>query len=124
MDYGRVRLLARTGLLRPALKARYAPVVGSVWITYRRSLPLWARYTLTTQLACWDQRWFYMEQTFTGSEGLIAVGWVKGALLNRGAIVPPQQIIDLIHPGLISPPLPESMTTLNTLTRDKLQNAG
>jgi acyl-CoA thioesterase FadM len=123
MDYGRLRLLARAGLLKPVLKARYAPVVGSVWITYRRSLPLWARYKLTTSLASWDDRWFYMEQTFTGREGLVAVGWVKGALLHRGSIVPPQKIIDLAHPNLTSPPLSEAITTLNTLTRDKLQNA-
>ena len=41
MDYGRIHLLARAGLLTPILKARWAPVVGAVWITYRRSLPLW-----------------------------------------------------------------------------------
>jgi hypothetical protein len=64
-----------------------------------------------------------MEQTFTSSEGLIAVGWVKGALLNKSATVPPQQIIDLVHPGIESPPIPESIQTLNTLTRDKLQSA-
>jgi acyl-CoA thioesterase FadM len=124
MDYGRVRLLARTGLLKPVLKAHFAPVVGSVWITYRRSLPLWARYRLATRLACWDDRWFYMEQTFTSSEGLVAVGWVKAALLDHSAIVPPQQIMDMVWPGLLSPPVPEAIQTLNTLTREKLQNAG
>jgi acyl-CoA thioesterase FadM len=124
MDYGRIRLLARTGLLRPVLKARYAPVVGSVWITYRRSLPLWARFQLSTRVACWDERWFYMEQTFTGDEGLAAAGWVKGALLDKSGIVPPQQIVDLAHGGVQSPPLPEAIQTLNSLTRDKLQGTG
>ena len=123
MDYGRVRLLARAGLLMPLIKARYSPVVGSAWITYRRSLPLWAHYTLVTRMDSWDDRWFYFEQTFTGSEGLVAIGWVKGALLDRGSILPPQSIMDRLHPGLQSPPLPEAMTTLNTLTRDKLQSA-
>ena len=46
MDYGRVRLLAGTGLLTPSLKARWAPVVGAVWMTYRRSLELWAGINL------------------------------------------------------------------------------
>jgi acyl-CoA thioesterase FadM len=123
MDYGRVRLLARAGILKPALKARYAPVVGAVWITYRRSLPLWARYQLSSRLVCWDERWFYMEQTFTGKDGLVAIGWVKGALLNKTVTVPPQQIMELVHPGLESPPMPESIATLNALTREKLQSA-
>jgi len=123
MDYGRVRLLARTGLLIPLIRRRYTPVVGSAWMTYRRSLPLWARYTLATRLDSWDDRWFYFEQTFTSREGLIAIGWVKGALLDRGSILAPQQIMDIIHPGLASPPLRESMAILNELTRNKLQNA-
>ena len=131
MDYGRVRLLARAGLLSPILQARWAPVVGAVWITYRRSLPLWARYRLATRLVCWDERWFYMEQTFTGKEGLVAVGWVKGALLELrsgpdspgSSIVPPQQILDRVRPGMVSPPLPEAIQTLNDLTREKLQSA-
>jgi acyl-CoA thioesterase FadM len=123
MDYGRIHLLARTGLLSPILKARWAPVVGAVWITYRRSLPLWARYQLATRLVCWDERWFYMEQTFTGADGLAAVGWVKGALIDKRGIVAPQKIMDLVESGIVSPPLPEAIQILNGLTREKLQSA-
>ena len=124
MDYGRIHLLARGGVLKPALKARWAPVVGAVWITYRRSLPLWARYQLATRLVCWDERWFYMEQIFSSREGLVAAGWVKGALLKNSAIVPPQQIMEMAHPGIQTPPIPEALLTFNALTRDKLQNNG
>ena len=137
MDYGRVRLLARAGLLKPILQARWAPVVGAVWITYRRSLPLWARYRLATRLVCWDDRWFYMEQTFLGDKGFVAVGWVKGALRgvvgdknspaagagSGSSLVEPQYILDLVRPGMVSPPLPEAIQVLNGLTREKLQNA-
>jgi acyl-CoA thioesterase FadM len=121
MDYGRVHLLARGGLLKHILKARWVPVVGAVWITYRRSLPLWAKFRLGTRLVGWDNRWFYMEQTFTGDEGLVAVGWVKGALRGKEGAVPPQTVLDLIRPGIVSPELPEGIEVLNELTREKLQ---
>jgi acyl-CoA thioesterase FadM len=124
MDYARVRLLARGGVLKPILKARWAPVVGAVWITYRRSLPLWATYTLTTRLVGWDNRWFYMEQTFTAKEGLIAVGWVKGALIDTKGTIRPQQVMEMVQAGIVSPELPEAIQTLNELTREKLQAAG
>jgi len=120
MDYGRMHLLARAGLLRPILKAGWVPLVGAVWITYRRSLPLFARFELATRLVCWDERWFYIEQTFTGDEGLVAVGWVKGALREASGVVAPQRVIDLTHPGMVSPPLPEAIVTLNELTKEKL----
>jgi acyl-CoA thioesterase FadM len=123
MDYGRIHMLACVGLLQPALKARWVPVVGAVWMTYRRSLPLWARYQLATRLVCWDDRWFYFEQTFTGKAGLAAVGWVKGALLDKTGTIAPQQIMEIVAPGIVSPPLTESIQTLNDLTREKLQSA-
>ena len=116
-------MLARGGLLRPILKERWAPVVGAVWITYRRSLALGARYELATRLVGWDERWFYMEQVFTGDDGLAAVGWVKGALRDHAGVVAPQRVLDLVQPGIVSPELPEAIATLNELTREKLQGA-
>jgi len=123
MDYGRMRLLARGGLLQPVMKAGWVPVVGAVWMTYRRSLSLWAKYRLETRLTGWDRRWFYMEQTFMGEDGLVAVGWVKGALRDKKGSVNPQQVLDLVRPGIVSPPLPEAIQILNGLTREKLQSA-
>ena len=40
MDYARTHLLARTGLLEHVLRSRWQPMVGAVWMTYRRSLPV------------------------------------------------------------------------------------
>jgi acyl-CoA thioesterase FadM len=123
MDYGRLHLLARAGVLEPVLKRRWQPLVGGVWMTYRRSLGVWARYELATRLACWDDRWFYMEQTFTGNDGLVAVGWVKGALRERVGVVAPQRVMELAQPGIVSPELPEAILILNELTRAKLEVA-
>lgn len=123
MDYGRLHLLARSGVLNPVLKAKWTPVVGAVWMTYRRSLPLFARFELATRLVCWDDRWFYMEQTFTGKSGLVALGWVKGALLDGGVTVSPQRVMELVEPGIVSPELPETIQIWNELTREKLDGA-
>jgi acyl-CoA thioesterase FadM len=120
MDYARTHLLARTRLLEHILRARWQPLVGAVWITYRRSLPLFARFTITTRLVCWDDRWFYIEQSFTGSKGLAAMGWVKGVLRNSSGIVDPQSVIDSVAPGVVSPPMPEAIAEWNNLTREKL----
>ncbi len=121
MDYGRTHLLARTGLLSHILRSRWTPLVGAVWITYRRSLPLFARFTLASRLVCWDERWFYMEQTFTGDKGLAAVGWVKAVLRGPEGNLQPQGILEALSPGIESPPMPESIATWNELTREKLQ---
>jgi len=120
MDYGRMHMLARTGLLRPVLRARYAAMVGAVWVTYRRSLPVFAGFELSSRLVCWDARWFYIEQSFTGRDGLAAVGWVKGVLRGKQGIVAPQELIEGVAPGVRSPAMPESIAAWNELTREKL----
>jgi hypothetical protein len=63
-----------------------------------------------------------MEQVFTGNEGLVAVGWVKGALRGKNGAVSPQQVMEMVRPGIVSPDLPEAIGVLNDLTRDKLQS--
>jgi acyl-CoA thioesterase FadM len=121
MDYARTHLLARTRLLEHIMHARWQPMIGAAWVTYRRSLPLFARFTVRSRMICWDNRWFYIEQTFTGKRGLAAIGWVKGVLRNRDGIVNPQRVIDGVASGTLSPPMPEAIANWNELTREKLQ---
>jgi len=123
MDYGRMHWLAAAGMLGLVVSERWTPLVGSVFITYRRSLPLFTRFTLATRTLCWDDRWVYIEQTFTYAGGLAAVAWVKGLFRRRGENIAPQSIVDRLHPGLQSPPKPESMASWNDITRDKLQGS-
>ena len=77
-------------------------------------------FEITSRMVCWDERWFYMEQTFTGREGLAAVGWVKGILRDARGSVGPQAVIEGVAPGVVSPPMPEAIAAWNELTREKL----
>jgi acyl-CoA thioesterase FadM len=122
MDYGRIHMLAAVGILDNVLRRRWTPLVGSIDIVYRRSLPLWASFTLTTRIVCWDEKWFYTEQTMGSSEGMASIAWVKALFQNRGVNIPPQLIVDMVQPGASSPPVSESMMAWNELTREKLQD--
>jgi acyl-CoA thioesterase FadM len=121
MDYARMHLLARTRILEHIVRSRWQPLVGAVWMTYRRSLPLFSAFTVASRLVCWDARWFYMEQTFSGRDGLAAIGWVKGMLRDAHGGLDPQQVLECVAPGIASPPLPEPFAQWNALTREKLQ---
>ncbi len=121
MDYARTHLLARTRLLERIIHSRWQPLVGAVWMTYRRSLPVFSAFSIASRLLCWDERWFYIEQTFTGREGMAAIGWVKGALRDARSSVEPQKVLEAISPGVVSPLMPDSIATWNELTREKLQ---
>ncbi len=120
MDYGRIHSLAATGMLTHAMRNRWTPLVGSIDIVYRRSLPLWTPFTLTTRNLCWDERWFYTEQTIRFKEGLASTAWIKALFRDGPANLAPQFIVDIVQPGLTSPPISESLKRWNELTREKL----
>jgi len=120
MDYARTHLLARTRLLEHILRSWWQPLIGAAWVTYRRSLPLFCAFELSSRLVCWDDRWFYVEQTFTGRHGLAALGWVKGALRDGKNSVALQKVIESVAPGAVSPPMPDAIAAWNELTREKL----
>jgi acyl-CoA thioesterase FadM len=122
MDYGRIHMMAANGILEHALRGRWMPLVGSVDITYRRSLDLFAAFELSTRTLCWDDKWVYMEQSFHSKAGLAAVAWVKGLFRGKQGNIPPQSIIDLVSPGLSSPPLSESLAQWNDITKHRLEN--
>jgi acyl-CoA thioesterase FadM len=121
MDYARTHLLARIGLLEHIIRSRWQPLLGAVWVTYRRPLPVFSRFTLASRLMCWDERWFYIEQNFANAMGQCAVGWVKGVLRNEQGTLDPQVVIDGVAPGTLSPEMPEALAAWNQLTREKLQ---
>jgi acyl-CoA thioesterase FadM len=121
MDFARTHLLARAGLLEHIIRSRWQPLVGAVWITYRRSLPLFTAFEIASRLVCWDERWFYLEQTFTGREGLAAIGWVKAVLRDPSGVLDPQRVLERVEPGIVSPLMPDTIAQWNELTREKLQ---
>ena len=120
MDFGRIHMLAANGLLAPAIKERWMPLVGSVVITYRRSLDLWAAFELRSRTLCWDEKWIYMEQSFHSIAGLAAAAWVKALFRSKEGNIPPQAIVDLVAPGVASPPVSESLAQWNEITRERL----
>lgn len=120
MDYGRIHMMAANGILNHALKARWIALVGSVDITYRRSLDLWAAFELRTHTLCWDEKWFYMEQSFHSKDGLAAIAWIKGLFRNRDGNIPPQSIVDLVAHETVSPPVTEALAQWNEITKQRL----
>lgn len=120
MDYGRIHMMAANGILKHAIKERWMPLVGSVDITYRRSLDLFAIFELRTRTICWDEKWVYMEQSFHSKAGLAAIAWVKGLFRSKQGNIPPQSIVDRVSPGSASPSVSESLTQWNEITKQRL----
>jgi len=96
MDFGRMDLAIRTGLMRAVHKNNWGFTIAGASIRYRHRLKALQRYRLHSKVVATDDRWFYFHQyTFrngkthssallraviTSSQGLVPVKTVLEAL--------------------------------------------
>lgn len=106
MDLGRFDLTLRSGLMRVILRRRWMPVLGDAAITFQRPLKLFQRFTLTTTIVGWDEKWIYMEQTFEHEGKRAATAFVKGILRGKEGSVPTAEVMAAVGVMSAPPPLP------------------
>jgi len=110
MDLGRLDLIFRAGMSKQILSGKWAPIVASSKLRFRRSLHPFQRYQLHTRLLCWDEKWFIVEQRFMVEERAVAIGYIKGLFRDRkGQNVSPEHILLSVGHVGVSPPFPDSV---------------
>ncbi|MDP9195328.1 MAG: thioesterase family protein, partial [Pseudomonadota bacterium] len=116
MDLGRIRLIGRCGMLKIALRKKWAVMLGGATIRFRRPLPPFRKYLLKTRLMAWDDKWFYIRQTFELPDGTVAAtALVRGLFRARGRSIPPVEALQALPGGgpSPSPPLPPEAALLD-----------
>ena len=115
MDIARTNLLADLGAFATLKEKRWYPVVAASTMTYRRSLQLWDRFEITSQVVGWDPRVVYLEQVFTRRGEHVARGLVAGRFLGpAGARIDPEDLVAALEPGTTSPELPSDVASWAT----------
>jgi acyl-CoA thioesterase FadM len=110
MDVGRVDLVVRMGVVRKALERNWRPIVGGCMITYRRSLLPFERFIIRSRILGWDEKWLYFTHVVEKRGGdVAATATVRGLIRGPKGNVSPQEFVDMIEPGLSSPPLPDTI---------------
>jgi acyl-CoA thioesterase FadM len=113
MDYARVHYLRRAGLLEPALKKRWIMPVATVNMNFHRPLAPFEKFEIVTQALSWDDRWFFMRQTFrtrTKSVRTVATGYVKTTIRSPSGVVVPAQVARMVVGQDVDPPvLPDDL---------------
>jgi len=107
MDLARVDMMIRTGLFRSIRRHGWYPVIASETIRFRKSLRPFQRFEIRTQTLGWDERSFYLRQTFYSGGDTVAVAIVRARFLAKGGgSVAAGELVETIAPGAVSPPLP------------------
>jgi len=113
MDLGRLQYLVRNGLFRHCLFHRWQFVAGAIDITYLRPMKLFQKYTLVTELVCWDEKWVVLEQRFEVKGLVYAKGRVRKLILDKnGKTVPLKQVFETFNLVFQDCPQPSDSTLI------------
>ncbi|WPU67107.1 acyl-CoA thioesterase [Peredibacter starrii] len=96
MDFGRWDMIFRNGVYDLAMKNGWYSVVAGETIKFKKSLELWDKFQLETQIMGYDDKYFFIQQRFVKNGELMATGLVKVRFLKRkGGTVSTQEVMDL-----------------------------
>lgn len=92
VDLMLIEYFVRTGFAQAMLKAGWKPMSGGSFITYRKGLQPFQKYTLNFKLDAADEHWNYMRCEFRKMDGtLCAAGYMKGTAVGKHGLVPNAQ---------------------------------
>jgi acyl-CoA thioesterase FadM len=112
MDLGRINMMVRIGFWAIARHNGWFPLVGSVKVDYRRSLTLFQRFEMTSQIVGWDDRWIFVEQHLLSGDKLCARAIFKTMIRSKGGLVTPTEVMAATGLKLTSPELTDEMKGL------------
>lgn len=100
MDFGRFNMIFRNGTFAASQKNGWYGVVAGEMIKFKKSLELWDKFTLETQVKGYDDKYFFIEQKFFRSGELMAHGMVKIRFLKKkgGGVSPYDVVAQLENP--------------------------
>lgn len=96
MDFGRWDMIFRNGVFDAATKQGWYSVVAGETIKFKKSLELWDKFEIETQIMGHDEKYFFIRQRFLRKGELMATGLVKVRFLKRkGGTVSTKEVMDL-----------------------------
>jgi acyl-CoA thioesterase FadM len=102
-----VEFFARSGFARVMLRNGWRPMAGGSFISYRRGLQPFQTYQLRFRLEASDEHWNYMRFEFVRQGCVCAAGYMKGASVARGGLVPNRQSYAAMGLAMPAQALPE-----------------
>ncbi len=88
MELGRWNYSYRIGFLNIMRKNKWGVALGGSSVRFRRSIPLFGKFTLTTQLICHDGRWFYFLQETHANGRICSSALIKLGITSKSGLVP------------------------------------
>ncbi len=96
----------RVGFVGVMRRNGWGLAVGGVSLRYRRRIPIFRKFRLTTELVCHDGRWFYFLQEFHRQGKICASALMKVGATSKRGLVPATEVLDALGESA-NPEMPE-----------------
>jgi len=118
MDLGRTDMMLRSGVFGPVRSAGWYPVVAAETIRFQRSLKLFQRFSIRTEVVGWDEKSIFIEQVFTSRDQQVAIAALDIRFLKKaGGKVSPADLFELLgEQNHDQPKLPEWISAWSVAT--------
>jgi acyl-CoA thioesterase FadM len=114
LDLGRVDTMLRSGLAAKLRKRGWYPVTAAATIQFRRSLTLFQKFDVETQVLGWDGKALFVGQRFLRHGQVVAQAAIRARFLKKsGGTIEPAEILALVGHAAPSPVLPEWIARWN-----------
>lgn len=107
MELGRWDYSCRVGFLKIVKENNWGIAVGGASIRYRRRIPFFSTFTLTTELICHDGRWFYFLQETHMKGKICSSALMKMCATSKQGLVPASEVIDKSGKDYTNPDIPD-----------------
>jgi len=83
LDFARFHFYDRTGLYEEITKAKGHVLQTASNIRYRRTIPLFNTYKITTKIVTWDEKTLFIEQQFV----TLSDGFIRAVVLSKQSTI-------------------------------------
>jgi len=107
-DLGRIVLAQRVGLVRALRQNRWGLTMAGSSVRYRRRVRNLERVEVRSRMVCWDDKFFYLEQSMWKADGECASHVLyRAAVTDKNGIVSPDRVKTAMGTDISSPPAPD-----------------
>ncbi len=107
-DLGRLVLAKRCGLLSLLKEKRWSMTMAGASVRYRRRIRMFERFGMRSRGICWDDRFFYIEQSIWKKNGECAGHIIyRSAFVDRTGIINPDVVVEALGEKIERPSIPE-----------------
>lgn len=107
MELGRWDFSSRVGFIGLMKKNNWAVAVGGSSMRYRKRIPIFQKFTLTTQLLCHDGRWFYFLQETHIKHKICSSALIKLGTTSKQGLVPATEVLKAFGEDNFNPDIPQ-----------------